>query len=120
MGSLFDLSYDVFLCLCYIVPSDSSREAFIETSVLDRISNFIIQLSNETNDYYSLLICGDFNSRTGTEPDYVIYDNAVNIPVLPDDYEIDTALNRYSQDHIVNANDRKLLEFCKLNSPKNL
>lgn len=99
--------------LCYIVPLDSSREALIETSVLDRISDFIIQISNETtcNDCYYLLICGDLNSRTGTDPNYVIYDNKV----LPDDYEIDTSLNRFSQDHIVNAKGRTLLEFCKLN-----
>ncbi|MEW8548380.1 MAG: reverse transcriptase family protein, partial [Candidatus Thiodiazotropha sp.] len=114
-GSLFNLSNDLYLCLCYIVPSDSSREAFMEVNVLDRICDHIIQISNDTNDCYHLMICGDFNSRTGIESDYVIFDEALNIPVLPDDYETDDALVRFSQDKCVNTNGRKLLEFCKLN-----
>lgn len=114
-GSIFNLPNDLYLCLCYIVPSDSSREAFMELNVLERICDHIIQFSNETNDCYHLLICGDFNSRTGLEPDFVIFDEAINVPVLPDDYETDAALTRFSQDKIVNSNGRKLLEFCKLN-----
>ena len=75
-GSIFNLSKDLYLCLCYIVPSDSSRESFMELNVLERICDHIIQISNDTNDCYHLLICGDFNSRTGLEPDYVIFDEA--------------------------------------------
>lgn len=87
----------------------------MELNVLERICDHIIQISNETNDCYHLMICGDFNSRTGLEPDYVIFDEAINVPVLPDDYETDAALARFSQDKNVNSNGRKLLEFCKLN-----
>ena len=54
--------------------------------------------------------------RTGTEPDYVIFDNVTNVPILPDEYEADTELQRFSQDHIANSNGRKLLEFCKAHS----
>ena len=114
-GSIFNLSNDLYLCLCYIVPSDSSRESFMELNVLERICDHIIQISNDTNDCYHLLICGDFNSRTGLEPDYVSFDEAINVPVLPDDYETDAALVRLSQDKNVNSNGRKLLDFCKLN-----
>ena len=115
-GCLFNLQYDVFMCLCYIVPADSSREAYIEINVLDRISDHILQIANETNNQYHLLICGDFNGRTGTEPDYVIFDTDVNVPVLPDDYETDIELQRFSQDNIVNHSGRKALEFCKSRS----
>lgn len=114
-GDIFSLPCYLFLCLCYIIPSGSSREAFVEMNVLDRISNFIIQIANETNDNYNLIICGDFNSRTGTDIDYVYYDNIFNIHALPDDYVIDEELFRYSQDKIINSNGRKLLEFCRLN-----
>ena len=115
-GKLFNLSYDLYMCLCYIIPAGSSREALVELDVLDRISNFIIKIANETNDCYNLLICGDFNSRIGAEKDYVVFDSYANIDVLPADYETDESLSRVSQDRVVNRNGRKLLEFCKLNS----
>ena len=94
-GSTFNLQHDVYMCLCYIVPADSSREYFIQINVIDRISDHILQIANETNEQYHLLVCGDLNGRTGTEPDYVIFDNAVNVPILPDDYEADTVLQRF-------------------------
>ena len=49
-GKLFNLSYDLYMYLCYIIPAGSSREALVELDVLDRISNFIIKIANETND----------------------------------------------------------------------
>lgn len=35
------------------------------------------------------------------------------MPVLPDDYETDIELLRFSQDNIINHSGRKVLEFCK-------
>ena len=89
---------------------------FIETSVFDRLSDHVIEISAETYNNYHLLICGDLKSRTGTEPDYVVYDKPDNIPVLPEDYVSDTAFDRFSHDHFINTNGRKLLDVCKLNS----
>ena len=51
-GCLFNMQCDVFMCLCYIVPADSSREAYIEINVLDRISDHILQIANDTNNQY--------------------------------------------------------------------
>ena len=110
------LPADLYVCLCYVLPSGSSREAFIDLDVLDRLSNFIIKTANDTNDSYNILICGDLNSRTGTEQDYVIFDNYDNIDILPNDYVTDTYLQRHSQDKIVNMNGRKLLEFFKMHT----
>lgn len=114
-GQLLNLTYDLYLCLCYIVPSSSSREGLVEVEVLDRITNFIFKIVNDTNDNYNILICGDFNSRVGNEHDYVIFDNDTNIDILPIGYEIDELCPRSSQDNTINANGRKLLDFCKLN-----
>lgn len=114
-GQLLNLTHDLYVCLCYIVPSASSREALIEMDVLDRITNYIIKIANDTNDNYNILICGDFNSRIGNENDYVIFDNDANIDILPIDYVPDDITPRFSQDNITNANGRKLLDFCKLN-----
>lgn len=114
-GHLFNLTYDLYVCLYYIVPSASSREALVEMDVLDRITNYIIKIANDTNENYNILICGDFNSRIGNEKDYVIFDNDANIDILPIDYVPDDISPRFSQDHIINTNGRKLLDFCKLN-----
>ena len=114
-GQLFNLQHDIYLCLCYIIPSSSSREALVEMDVLDRISNFIIKIANDTNDCYNVLICGDFNSRIGNERDYVIFDNTANINILPNDYKIDEIVPRFSHDNTVNINGRKLFNFCQLN-----
>ena len=65
---------------------------------------------------YNILTCGDFNSRIGNETDYVIFYNDANIGILPIDYETDEVVPRSSQDKVINANGRKLLYFCKLNT----
>ena len=60
-------------------------------SVLDRISEYIVKIANDTRNCYNILICGDLNSRTGTDHDFVILDNSNN-DVLPDDYVPDDFL----------------------------
>ena len=67
--SLFNLSCDLYLCLCYIIPTGSSREALTEICVLDRISDFITNIADTTDNCYNILICGDLNSRVGVEHD---------------------------------------------------
>ena len=115
-GQIFNFVHDVYLCLCYIIPYGSSREPLVEVSVLDRISDFILQIVNENNNCYNLIVCGDFNSRTSTCQDFVIYDNNANTHALPYGYIIDENLPRFSEDHIINQNGRWLLEFCVLNN----
>ena len=58
------------------------------------------------------MICGYLNSRSRPKPDYVLYDKPEHVPVLPDEYESDIVIERFSQDRFVNSNDRKLLDFC--------
>ena len=42
-GRLLNLSHDLYLCLCYIIPSSSSREALVEMDVLDRITDLYLK-----------------------------------------------------------------------------
>ena len=65
-----------------------------------------------------ILLCGDMNSRTSTNVDYVIDDNNVHMPMLPDDYIVDTNLvPRCSQDKgHTNNNGLLLLDLCKQSS----
>ena len=112
--SLCGLSHDLYLCLCYIIPTGSSREAVTEVTVLDRISDFIVKIANTTDNCYNMLILGYLNSRIGVEHDFVILDNSNN-DHLPDDYVPDEFLPRVSEDLKINANGRKLLDFCRQN-----
>ena len=107
--SLLHLSFDLYSCLCYIIPTGSSREALTEISVLDRISEYIVKIANDTGNYYNILICGDLISHTGIEHDFVILDNSNN-DVLPDDYVPDEFFVRSSEDKTINSNGRKLLD----------
>ena len=61
---------DLFLCLCYNIPSGSSREVFSESNVFDLILDYIFLFEN-TYGQCNLVITGDFNARVGTQPDIV-------------------------------------------------
>ena len=111
--SLLSLSYDLYLCLCLLIPTWSSREVLTEISILVRISDFIVKIANDTENCYNIMICRDMNSRVGNDHDLVILNNSSNI--LPDDYVPDECLQRSSEDKTINANGRKLLDFCRQN-----
>ena len=60
----------------------------------------------------SVLILGDFNAKTGSEPDFIVNDDNSYI-LLHDDYIIDnTLLRRNSQDIKVCTRGRDLLDVC--------
>ena len=75
---LLHLPYNLYICLCYIILSGSSKGVLVEVDVSERISNFIVNIANETSDCHNILICGDCNSRIGNEQD-VMFDNYANI-----------------------------------------
>ena len=115
-GKHFDLKTDLLICVCYIIPSNSSRNVLVENSIfddiLDNIANF---QSTYGEDKYSFMILGDFNSRTGNLHDFVEDDNVelLNLNILPDDYIADRFLTRYNKDLNVNSNGRLLIDFLK-------
>ena len=111
---LLGLEYDLFLCLCYVVPENSSRQAMLDSHTYQRLLDFIVSLDSKYENVFHLTVCGDLNSRTSDLPDYVTDDNFSNFDVLPDDYIIDTEILRYSQDkRHVNNNGQMLLDHCK-------
>ena len=75
----------------------------------------------------TLLLCGDFNSRTSNLEDFVHADSFINemygnYELTRDDFEIlnsfernNIALIRVNADTIVNAYGYKMIEFCKNN-----
>lgn len=63
--------------------------------------------------YYAIF--GDFNSRTSILPDVVDFDNInlCNIDILPEGYESDIIIQRYSQDQGHVNHNGKLFQNCE-------
>ena len=110
----FGLSGDIFLCLCYVLPSNSSYRAKLEFDILDQI---MLDVSKFNDEYPNpiFLISGDMNGRTHEEHDYVEHDSVDHLP-LPDDYIEDLPLSytRSNQDKVINAQGRSVLDLCKM------
>ena len=74
----------------------------------------MVSVENKTQNKCNFLICGDFNSRSSDNPDFVIDDDPTHISVLPDDYTPDNFMQRFSEDQgHTNNNGLYLLDFCK-------
>ena len=96
---------DVFMCAAYIPPSESPYHNESSFSILeDEISRYQSQ--------GNVLICGDLNVRTGTEPDLIHtkgdkhISGQINIP--PPSH-----LHRNNFDKSVNKNGHQLLQMCR-------
>ena len=64
-----------------------------------------------------VLLIGDFNSRTGQSPDYILNDstdlnNFSDNYILPRNYSVDQILKRNNQDQICNTQGKNLLYLC--------
>ena len=113
-GQVLSLQNDLLLCLCYIVPENSSRLSLAESSTFDRLTEFILQSAVKDGESMNFILCGDMNSRTSVIPDYVIDDYSVHMKILPEEYCADSELPRFSQDvGRVNSNGHYLLDLCK-------
>ena len=97
-GTFLGLTNDLYMCLCYVVPENSSRQALIESHTFDRVLDFYTSLYSKYGSTLNFVLCGDFNSHTSDLPDFVKHDNFTNCNVLPDDYVIDEDMQRASQD----------------------
>ena len=108
------LENDLYICLCYVTPDESSRQSLNETIIFDRLLDSVVLIESKSQFPSNLIICGDFNSRTSTNADFVEEDQTAHMSVLPDDYMPDRYMSRYSQDKgHVNNNGLLLLDFCK-------
>ena len=74
-GNLLGMKNDLFLCLCYVIPENSSRQAMLNTNTFDRLTDFIASLDYKHDSGFNFVLCGDFNSRTSDSPDFVSDDN---------------------------------------------
>ena len=111
-GAVFGLQNDLFLCLCYNIPSGRSREAFSNDNIFDVILDDML-LFEDKYGQCNFLVTGDFNARVGSKPDFVENEFLYRLDMLPDDYVEDIFLCRVSQDKVTNEYGNYLLNFCK-------
>ena len=98
----------MYICLVYYPPSGSAYTHGLDKDILDCIEKDI----NSYQGLGNILLCGDFNARIATEPDFIIHDDNEYTPIF-DNYPIDKELlNRNSPDPIVDARGKDLLELC--------
>lgn len=107
--SYFNLKTDIFLCLAYIIPATSFYVDQSEDDILENIEKDIISYSRQG----SIVLCGDLNARTGSEPDFILNDtNDIHLPMY-DNYNSDIIQEkRYSYDTKVDSRGKQLLDLC--------
>ena len=113
--SVISLNEDLYICLCYVTPDDSSRQTLVESNIFDRLLESVLYVENKGQNNCNILICGDFNARSSIKPDSVVDDDdVIHMPHLPNDYSPDMYLQRFSEDQgHTNNNGNLLLDFCK-------
>ena len=95
---VLSLNSDLYVCLCYVTPDDSSRQSLVETNIFDGLPESVVYVENKTQNDCNILYVEIFNGRSSDNPDFVIDDDPTHISVLPDDYIPDGFMQRISED----------------------
>lgn len=107
----FGFEENIFICNAYISPIGSSY-----SNQRDDIFALLEADIEKYSNKGKCIILGDFNAKTGTQPDYIVNDN-VDYLNINKDYICDTPLVRCNLDpHPPDAHGKKLLELCKNSS----
>ena len=106
----FNFVNDIYLCLAYIIPSTSSYLHQHDDDILDLIER---DITNKYKNKGDIVLCGDMNARSGTEPDFVQNDiHDEHCPIF-DYYEYDNVQDiRSSHDNKIDTRGKQLLELC--------
>ena len=103
------MNEDIYVAVTYICPNNSSftGKAGDTFELLELDISKYEQLGN-------IIICGDFNARTNTEPDYCLDENLQKYVNMRYHYPADIAIARGNTDNNpVDSHGRKLLDICK-------
>ena len=96
---------DLYLCMVYIPPEESTREKRINTNHFETLLKRTAKIRSE-----NIVLIGDFNSRTSDLNDVIYrekYDEAIQ-----DFYPRVINPKRSNQDIVMNNHGKKLVEFC--------
>ena len=113
LDDIANLKENVFLCLCYNLPTGTSRQGLNEDNMFDRISSYMVHLQSVSDKPCKFIICGDMNARVADMNDFVADDASRHIYALPEDYIADYSLPRYSKDTKSNSNGIAMIDFCR-------
>ena len=106
----FTFTRNIFLCLAYIIPVSSYYIFQSDYDPLDSIEKDII---NQYGEKGHIVLCGDFNARTGCELDFIEGDNYDPFTVKDEEYESDILVEkRKSCDDKVDTRGKQLLQMC--------
>ena len=101
-------SCDVYIGCVYIPPQSSSYGKDHTQHIWDQLEKDTEHFSTKGN----VILCGDFNARTGTMEDYIQMDGDNNVYTMPSYYMTDAVSKRYSSDSITQKYGRKLINIC--------
>jgi exonuclease III len=109
----FGYTNDIYVGAVYVSPPGTSYTARRE-DIFDICEKDIAEYSKLGECF----VCGDFNSRTSTSPDYVNFDNTKHIAYFNNGYKSgyieDVPINRRNMDkHKVDSYGDRLLDMCK-------
>ena len=101
----------LFIGSVYIPPQYSSFGKENTNQIWDRLEQDVEYFSNKGK----IILCGDFNARTGRSIDYIQMDSNHNYYKLPNNYDYETFHERHSMDQIIQKNGRRLVNICMNN-----
>lgn len=105
-NSIVTCQTDIYLCAAYIPPSDSP---YYKEDTFHDLQTEICHFQAQG----SVLLCGDFNARTGTLSDFMNSQGNSHIFGQSHLYHTHMTTNRNSHDSVVNKNGRQLLNLCQ-------
>ena len=109
--TFFGLDRDVVTTFSYCVPEYSSYQLREQHDIFGDIEHKLSCIGSDCDK----LCFGDFNSRTGNKPDYIISEDNTDIPVPCEIYETDSVATapRSNLDTVTNKYGDILLQLCK-------
>ena len=106
--SFFNFQRDLYVCLAYIPPNQSSYTQNLPNDLLDDLEKEISHYSTCGD----VMICGDFNARTAASPDYIVNDEIDHLPVYQG-YAVDLpSTPRVSKDAIIDTRGKSIFDVC--------
>jgi hypothetical protein len=74
-SEILNISKDIYVGLCYVLPDDSSRQSLVEDNIFDRLLYSCLNVENHRNGNAHFILCGDYNAHTSSLKDFVSDDD---------------------------------------------
>ena len=95
-----------YLCAAYIPPAESE---YYEEDYLNNLYSDISYFQAQGK----VLLCGDFNARTGVEPDFIDPQGSAHVFGQSPLHLSPTTTTRSDLDCVVNNSGKKLMHLCR-------